>query len=313
MGIEINTIFTQMLVFLLLISIGAIGAKLRLLTDETLKSLSGFAMSFTIPALVFSTIVNSTDQATVFSNWYFLPLCFGIIGFLWVLGFLAVKACRLTGNRARSHLCQSTVGNLGMIGIPLLTALFGETCAVPLMLYLLSDQLLLWSVGIRLGYPKESASTHFSVKKFFSPVMIALLLGVVVLAFGLRFTGPVMETITGLGSTTRYISMIYIGGTIINGLSQALRSYSAFAIVLTKQLIAPMAVYCVLMLTGICGGTDAMCFALLAGIPSMGSLAIVARASGSDDQYASSSTVISTVSAIVTLPLVLFLIRLLPF
>jgi len=312
-GVEISAVFTQMVIFLLLIAIGALGAKAGLLSRDVLRALSSFALHFTIPALVFSTIVNSTDRVTVLAHWYLLPVSFGILGLNYCMGHVSASLCRLSGNTRRIHLCHSTFGNLGMVGVPVLTAVYGAECAVPLMLYLLADQLTLWSVGVRLGYPKETAARHFSLKKFFSPIMVALIAGVAVLALGLKFTGPVMDTITGLASTTRYIAMIYIGGTVIHDLGKAIKSLSAFAIVFFKMLLVPVIVYALLRLSSLCQATDASCFAALAGLPGMGSLSIIARAGGSDDEYAAATTVITTVCAILTLPLVLYLIRLLPF
>lgn len=312
MGVEISTVLNQMVIFLLLIAIGAMGSKLKLLTQDTLRALSSFALHFTIPALVFSTIVNSTDRAMVLANWYLLPISFAILGLNYLVGHLSGSLCGLKGNTRRIHLCHSTFGNLGMVGVPLLTAVYGVQCAIPLMLYLLADQLTLWSVGVRLGYPKETASHHFSAKKFFHPIMVALLAGVAALAFDWKFTGPVMDTITGLASTTRYIAMIYIGGTVIHDLGKAVKNLPAFALVLFKMLLVPVAVYCLLRVTGLCSPTDASCFAALSGLPGMGSLSIIARASGSDDEYAAATTVITTVCAIVTLPLVLCIVRLLP-
>ncbi|MGI6151578.1 MAG: AEC family transporter [Christensenellales bacterium] len=313
MGAAFAVVLEQMGVFLLLIGVGAIGALLKILSPDSLHALSSFALHFSIPCLIFSTLAGSITQEQLLLSWPLIALSLCISGLMFCFGLLSARLCKLSGNRRRIHLCQSTFGNLGMIGIPLITALFGAGGMLPLTAFLLCDQTLLWTVGIRLGYPKESAA-GFAWKRLLNPILLSAVLGISFALLGIRLPGAVAETIEGLGATTKYISLIFVGGTLIfSARERRVRSPGPLGIVLFKMLVCPIAVFFGLRLAGWVDAVTACTLAAIAGLPAMGTLAVVAKASGSDDAYASTVTLVTTIFAAVTLPALIWVFGLLPF
>ena len=312
MGAEYTVILEQMAVFLLLIGAGAAGIRLKALNADSLSALSSFAMQFAIPALIFSTLAGSATPGEIAASWPMVIVSVCISGLMFLTGNISALLCGLSGNRKRIHICQSTFGNMGMIAVPLISALYDGQGALPMAMFLLCDQVLLWTIGIRLGYPKESASGR-TWKKLMNPVLIAAVLGIAYALFGFPWSGTIAEAVAGLGGTTKYVALIFVGGSLaLPGAARGVREKGPYSIVLFKMLLCPMIVYCALRLIGIFDSVVCSVFALIAGMPSMGTLAVVARASGSDDAYASSVTFVTTLLAVLTLPLLTFVFGLLP-
>lgn len=313
MSAEFTVVLEQMGVFLLLIGAGAAGAWLKALTPDSLSALSSFALNFSIPCLIFSTLAGSSTKEQLLFSWPLIVVSLCISGLMFCFGLLSARLCNLSGNRKRIHLGQSTFGNMGMIGIPLITALYGAGGALPLTVFLLCDQTLLWTAGVRLGYPKEHAA-RFEWKKLLSPVLISAVLGISFALLGVSLPGAIAGAIEGLGATTKFIALIFVGGSLVfSAKEKGVRSFGPFSIVFFKMLLCPVAVYCALMLTGLFDEVTASTLAVISGMPAMGTMAVVAKASGSDDAYASAVTLVTTVCAAVTLPAVIWIFRLLPF
>ncbi len=265
MSAEFAVVLEQMAVFILLIGAGAAGALLKVLGQDALTALSNFAMYFSIPSLVFSTIAGTATREQLLAAWPFIMVSLGIFALLFGFGLLSARLCKLTGNRKRIHLCQSTFGNLGMIGIPLVSALYGAQGMLPMTVFLLCDQTLLWTAGIRLAYPKES-SARLDWKKLLNPVLISAILGIALVLLGVNFTGVIADTIAGLGGTTKYIALIFVGGSLVlTGGEKSVRSPAPFSIVFFKMLLCPVLVYCGLKLVGFDAATAAT-FAVISGM-----------------------------------------------
>lgn len=313
MSAEFTVVLEQMGVFLLLIGAGAGGALLNVLAPDSLFALSSFALNFSIPCLIFSTLAGSATKEQLLFSWPLIIVSLCISGLMFCFGLFSAKLCNLSGNRKRIHLGQSAFGNMGMIGIPLITALYGAGGALPLTVFLLCDQTLLWTVGIRLGYPKESAA-GFEWKKLLNPLLISAVLGISFALLGVHFPDVIAGTIEGLGATTKYIALIFVGGSLVFSVKEkSARALGPFSIVFFKMLLCPVVVYCALKLTGLFDETTAATLAVISGLPAMGTMAVVARASGSDDAYASAVTLVTTVCAAATLPAVIWVFGLLPF
>jgi predicted permease len=308
------SILEQMGVFLLLIGAGAAGALLKVLNRNTLTALSSFAMNFSLPCLVFSSAAGSMTKEQLLSSWPLIPVSLFVSGLMFAFGALSARLCRLSGSRKRIHICQSAFSNWGMIGIPLISALFGTSGMLPLTLFLICDQLLLWTLGVRLTYPVESAPAGFSLKKLLNPVLLSAILGICFALFGLRLPEPFAGTVQGLGATTKHLSLVFVGGTLaLSAKESPVKSFSPFCVVLFKMLLCPATVYCALRLTGLFDYLTAVVFAVIAGLPSMCTIPMIAKANGSDDAYASTVALITTICGAVTLPLLLQVLDMLPF
>ena len=132
----------------------------------------------------------------------------------------------------------------------------------------------------------------------------------VLVGLGIRPQGVVVDTIKGLGDTTRFLSMVYIGGTLAHlNFRQTWRKPSIFLVIFLKMMVAPVIVFSLLSLVkDFLPDEGVMTLTLIAALPSMVTIAMMARANGSDDIYASECVFLTTISSIVTIPLISFII-----
>ncbi len=308
MGAEINKLIEQLLIFFVMMCVGFVGMKIHLLTSAALDATARMISKIMLPAMLLTSIPTSAGANFVDA----MPiLCFAIVlmASLYGLGSLTAKMAGLTDNQANIQKAMCTFGNIGFFGIPLLIALYGAQGAFTLSIYTIGDQLVLWTFGVYLTYPVGVNREGFDWKKLISPTTCALAAGLILLAFRCNPAGNFLwDSVVGLGNCSKYLAMIYIGGTAAEiPFRSIFTKKGPYFIALAKLLIFPILLYPVLRLLPFMPQTTAKSLMIIAGLPSMTTIAVLARSHGSDSAHACQCVVLTSLLSLVTLPTVLFI------
>jgi hypothetical protein len=100
------------------------------------------------------------------------------------------------------------------------------------------------------------------------------------------------------------LSLIYIGGMLyFSDIRRVLRCWELYAQIVFKMTLLPVALYAVLFLMNM---PQELCatMAVICGLPSISSVAMLSNQSGSDGDYSTSAVMLTTVACVITLPLV---------
>ncbi len=310
MNQELYVITNQMIVFAVLLTIGAVGARARVLTTVVLDSLAKIVINITLPALIITLVPSAGNREVLMKAFPFLLCSFGLIAFLFSIGRLTAKVGKLEGNTADIHAAETTFGNVGFMGIPLLLALYGDKGMLYVSIFSVADHSTLWTLGTFLTSSTKETNIKNNLKKVVNPTTIALAAAILLIILGINPKGIVVDTLKGVGDTTAYLSMIYIGGNLATiNFRNTWKKKTIFLIVIMKMIVAPILVYSVLSFTGGFFSKEAiMTLTLIASLPSMVTIAMLARANGSDDVYASECVFVTTIMSMVTIPVVMFII-----
>ena len=77
-------------------------------------------------------------------------------------------------------------GNVGFMGIPIVTSIFPENGMVYISIYMIVDALVLWTVGAQLT--SSDGKGTFQLKKMVNPVTVAVALAVLMILLGVSQT-----------------------------------------------------------------------------------------------------------------------------
>lgn len=103
--------------------------------------------------------------------------------------------------------------------------------------------------------------------------------------------------------------MIYVGGVFACiDIRRYIKELSLYGIVLVKMLLIPVIMYGVLNLFPISEEIH-LTMALIAGMPAMTSVVMMANSAGSDGDYALGGVFVTTICSIVTLPFICWLLQ----
>jgi predicted permease len=301
-----NEILLPKLASLILIfTLGFFLGKRQLLSEEAVRGLAWLIIDVTMAALFFSGILDQGATLTWESvktplfGGLFVPLAG--LALAWPFGSLL----RLKTQQRGAFLFLSSIGNSSFLPLPLAYALWGEQGTLACLIFVLSSNAVLFTLGILvLKHGKIDKNVDFSIV-FRHPQLLSFLAGLAVLALGLKLPAWVLEPIGALGKTTLPLSMLAVGAILAQtGREGALDPGSKLALLLSGAIklgALPCAVYFSIKCLNL-KGFQAGLVLLEAAMPSLASAGVYAKRFGGDAKMASRGSLISTLCCPLSLP-----------
>jgi predicted permease len=290
--------------------LGYVVMKRKLITEQTVHELARLTIDFVIPCFLFVGIYQGFSVQRLLVGYpmcLFAPFSIFLGG---LLGLVGSQLFSIARTRRRSIVAMSSFCNSGYLLIPIAIALFhGEEQSVAILyigLYILFFSPLLWTYGVWLLRDKESErSSGFAA--WITPPAIGVVCGVIAALPGpksvLIHVDFFIKALKMIGDATVPLAMIILGAILATiRVETSLDWRGVGVITATKLLLLPLITLGLVRLFG---------FPYLLGIvmlieaaaPPATNLVIIARRYGSDDQFVSSTTFITYLFCILTLPL----------
>ena len=303
---QMTVLLNQMMIFAILMAVGFAAAKAKVITREGLHALSALIVKVILPALIFSIIAGSgvTIHEFFISGRFAagVLLCYSL---LILTAFAMGRFLKLGGTTGNVFVALASFGNMGFMGIPLIQAVFKEPVAqVCISVYTLVDMALLWTLGVYLcSRHQKDASTLKAVRNLVNPTTVALLAAFMILILRIPVPGLLMDTISGIGGTSKYLTLIYLGGSLaFVQIRHIHRKPNIFVLTGVKMLVLPVVAY--ILLGFFLPQVPRTILTLIVGLPAMTTVAMVAKSYGSDDVYATEVIFVTTLCSLVTIPAV---------
>lgn len=299
----------QMGLFVIYILIGVLLVKTHVLNQETLETISRFVMKLAMPVMIFTNTVDGVDLPSLIKSLSILGLTVLFYCGTFLIAKGLVLVFRLKGNRSQVYRALSMFGNVGFMGIPIISSIYPKQGMLYIAVFTIIDQMVLWTLGVRLTTPGGKGS--FDPKKMINPCTTAIVISVIVVVTGISLPSLLGTALEKIGATATPLAMIYLGGVFA---CMDIRKYIGirefYGIVAVKMVAFPILFYLLLRLFPISDNIH-LTMALLAGMPAMSSIVMMAKASGSEGDYAMGGIFITTLCGIVTIPLVFWIIQVL--
>lgn len=293
--------------------VGFICVKTKYVTEEQKNALSKIIVRITLPLLIITSLTNREfNHETLINSITAFIISFAVIGILFVIGMLMSKAARMEKSQAVMHRCMSAFGNVVFMAFPLVQALYGAEGLLYAAIYALANDMFLWTLGVyQLTSIKRKKGMSFlqSLKNMLTPGTIAFLIAFFMLVTGLKFTGVVGEVMEGIGGTTTYLSMLFIGGTLATiDFRNIYRRVWLFLLTAVKMIAVPAALIFTMRLFNISDVVKSVVI-LQAAMPTSTVLAVLALEYEGDVNYCAEGVFISHVASLALIPLVYWLMN----
>ena len=293
-------VITAILPIFALIALGY-GMGLRAwLSQEAAAGLAKLAFSLFMPMLMFTGMAEA-DLRKGFSAGlllaYFIPV---------LLAFVVVNAI---AHRQRGHSTPfgmtTAYSNNVLVGIPLVAGVYGDDALVYVFSVLAIHSLILFN--LQSFYDtfanKRDVNARGLLKSLFNPLVIGLVLGVLLNLSGLSLPGAVARGTHWLAQAALPCALIALG---LNLSKYRLRpSGTAVVLVLVKLFVLPASVLAASWLLGL-GPVPTGVLTLMAACPSGVNVLGFAQ-TAEDNRTVSAAVTLSTLLAIATIPLWIWL------
>lgn len=310
----------------IMIAIGYMLKKLKVLTPEFLNVGNKVVYRFLLPILLFYNVYNIQDFSSI--DWTFV--LYGLVGIVVVFALAIPLYCLFTkDNGQRGALIQSAFrSNYAIIGIPLATALFGQAGAAAASLMSaftipLFNMLAVVTLSI-FNKKEEKARVNFGkilLGIVTNPLIIGVVSGLVVLGirallnlggvtFRLTDIGFLYSAIKSLGSVATPLALIILGGQFQFSSVKTLWKPIVLGTVVRTVIVPAAALLLASVIFKNLAGEYYATYVAVFGTPVAVSSAVLAKEMDGDEELAGQLVVWTTVASSVTVFVIILTLRL---
>lgn len=297
-------IFLRTLPFFAIIGLGFWAARSRFFSEAATGYLTKFVFYFALSAMLFRFAANLP-----FSEIFDGRL---ILAYLWGTAFvygIATAVAFLRGLDMRTAAIEAqcaAIGNVGFLGLPMLSMLFGEAAIGPVMLVLATDLVVFSSLIVILvnsgdgGRPTLGTLRMIGLGLLRNPMVVAMSCGLIWSALALPIPRPLNDFLTILGGAATPGALFAIGASLASRSAERVRiaAWLGFC----KLGLHPMLVALAVLVFFPVDAFSAQVVIAAAALPVAGNVFMLAQHYGIAPHRASAAILLSTVASILTLP-----------
>ena len=300
-------IFLKTLPFFAIIALGYASGRTRFFTEEATAYLTKFVFYFALSAMLFGFTANLSIAEII--DWTFVTayLSASLLVYLLVT-LVAVIRKRPVAEAAFEAQC-GVIGNVGFLGVPMLTLLLGAEAVGPVILVLAVDLIFFGSLivilitGSKDGRMSIGVLRTVAVGLLKNPMIVSITLGLLWSALSIPIPAPVGEFLTLLGAAATPGALFAIGASLASKSAERLSvaGWLSFA----KLVLHPGAVAIAALFIWPVDPYAAGVMIAAAALPVAGNVYILAQHYGVAPTRVSASILISTAASIVTVSAVI--------
>lgn len=303
---DIHAITQQMIVLFLLISVGFIANKKGVMNSTFNKLFSAFVVNITTPATILNSVLSSDRMLS--NGEVLLLMAIALSSFLIVIiaSNLVPKLFRVKPEDAGMMRFMTIFSNVGFMGFPVVSALFGESAVFYAAIFNMPFNVLSFSYGIRLV--SNGRYGGFDKKTLLSPCIVCSLLSILLYFLNLSLPAVITEPISYLSAITVPGAMLIIGSSLAQmPLNTVFRDWRIYALSGIKLLLMPVLTYLALRpfpLNPLIVQVTVVMWAM----PVATNATILATQYDGNGALASKGVLISTLFSILTIPTVMWVL-----
>ena len=321
-----TVVLQQAVIMLILIAVGALCFKLRILRKRTTSQISSLVLKVVNPIVILMSFQREFNAELVHNLLWTFLLAVIAYAIAFLVSYLCIR--RKPGRETVIERFSAVYSNCGFMGIPLVQAMFGYEGVFYLTAFIATFNAFVWSHGVMQMSGQKSLRSLLKVLR--SPAIIAIVLGMVM--FFTRLTLPAIpddpdawaklplllrgfktfmallrEAFEMIGSLNSPLAMFVAGATIIQtDLPAVLRKPRVFYICFLRLIAAPVLTILVFLLFPLDKMVE-MTVLAAASAPCAAICTMMALSYKRNAAYASEIFGVSTLLSIATMPLMMVL------
>lgn len=246
MGSEIIGIFEQMITLFVIVGVGYVAKRVRLMDAAFDRALSKVIVNAALPSMILGSVLTAENLPTLSD----ILMTFGVscASYL-VVVLIAYVFCLVTrisvGHRGvfRFMLC---FGNVGFIGFPVLSAIYGSEALIYATVFNLPFNFLVFTIGawFLTQDNAEGAKVATTWKTFLSPAIVSCVVAIALTLAGVHGVPVVGDAFETLGSLTTPAALLIIGSSLADiPVRELVGGFRMWMMSLFRLLVIPFCVW----------------------------------------------------------------------
>lgn len=299
-------LFEKMALLVIILAIGYICAKIKLVGPEFNKGLSKMVINVFLAGMILASVMNKELSMSKGDMLFGIAMLFVMQIVCFAVGMITPAAMRIKDGDKGMYKLITSFSNLSFMGVPVISAVYGEGAIFFASLGNIPFNVLLYTVGIMLLQSNGEKKEKISIKSMINVPIIAT----VIFLFEIPMPVIVVDVADMLSDACAPLSMMCIGLSLGSvSIKDAFVHPRIYGINFMRLIVAPVAVWFVLKL-------------FVSDIVMLGSIVIIAACPpaiicallgmdyGRDGVEASETIFVGTVLSMFTIPLLVSLLGL---
>ncbi len=250
---SISVVLEQMIIIMILIIVGIFLFRKKMLSEDTSRQLSGLIVNITNPAVLICSAFDDTPKVSLHELG--IGLCVVLISYAVLLlsAYLIPLILRVPQPERYSYHMLSVFGNVGFIGIPLVSAVLGSGALIFVSLNNLVYNILVYTYGI--STLKKASIEQHSTEASNSPAQenlfhklinagtVSALLTIIFYLSNFNVPAIISSSLSYMGRATTFLSMLVLGVSVAQITPKEIFSHpKLYAFTLIRQILLPIGV-----------------------------------------------------------------------
>lgn len=293
-------ILNQTLIMLILIIVGIICKKTKIITDDGNKELSKLVLTVVNPIVIL--MAYQTDYKPQLVKNLLIAFGLSILSYIILIIAAYLLIPQKDGRETQIERFSAIYSNCGFMGIPLVNALFGSEGIFYLTAFLTVFNLVVWTHGIILISGERNLKNI--VKVFYSPVIISIVLGIIMFFAQIRLPDIITDSLNFISNLNTPLAMIVSGVTIADTkILKLLKKPGIYYVSFLKLILLPLILIAAFSLFNV-NEQVRITVLVAASAPAAAMCTLQCIRYEKNSLYASEIFAASTILSVVTLPII---------
>ena len=304
---QMSALLTKLALFVIVILIGMIGAKKKILKADFNRGLTWLVINVFLVASIFSSVLSMDASSLSAREFGTIMLLLWVTYLLtYLISGIVIRLLPIKGEKAAQlEMLMSAVNTL-FITLPVVETIYGAKGAFIVALGCIPFNVIIYTYGIaRLRGSREGG---FRLKDILSTPLLATVAATLLFLLRVPVPAAVRGILSSLSAATVPLSMLLVGSSLGNiKLAKALRDKSMILLAAERFLLAPLITFFVMKLFGV----DPMLrniMVITAATPSAIIVTALSIQNGTDGEYSSEGILVTTLLSMITLPITVYLL-----
>lgn len=298
------TVINQIIILTLMMFIGVILRKLKIISDEVNKGLTSILMNLTLPCMILYSF-NFTFSLDMFRNALIILMYSTAIHIILII-LSKIAYFKFDDNKEKVFKFSTIFSNCGFVGFPIVQGIFGDIGVFYTSIFTIPFNIFMWTYGVVIFTGEKNIK---SIRKnLVNPPLICTVIGMLIFLFSIKLPQPVISTLSSIGNMTTPISMFIVGTMLADvKIKDVFKGIDIYYMNIVKLIVSPLIILTLLKLLHADDILMKICVIMVA-MPTASLVGVFSEKYNGDRPTASRCAFLTTVLSLITIPVIMSVI-----